>query len=606
MARATSRNAPWTIRSTHTVSQLLTERGTMSVPTALYHAVRTSNAPTTAAAERPMSGTTTKSPGGQRFLRTYRATAPRSPPGRFRQAAARYWRLARPGGAAAATRPKAASDSAISRRIFGTNSRTSGAMPPSASTLLTTRTPPVATGSSTWSKTTLPSSIGHSLTQRRPGSTTVIVKGPPRLPRCLAHPDTPRSNGPSSRAISLLASHSGQRATSVHTAHTAAGPACSAASHSNKYMLPPRNSPGDQKLAGQGARMQPFARCGNPPATTPKNDGLPAQLRRTDGDTGWERAGGYGETQGRRARGKRTEDGTGCRAGGGRDRGGQAVHGEESDDGHRVGLLALGRHPRVVELAHPGRRGERANAAHQGRVADPSAGHEQPLHAVFAAGPRHQDGGELGQRGKQIIQRHIPLARYSPQIPGVEQFLPRRLRWEKTVVRLGEQDIEQVGVHHAPGGSHAAGVHALPPVGGIGHGAVHQRAGGANVVGNDLSRVRPDGDVGDAAEVERPCGAVVTQHEQGMQERRQRRALAAAGDIARTEPGYDGQPAGLGDPGRLTQLQSAERRAAVHPVIHGLAMARHQAGRAARECRIGVSGHRAEELPNCGVQAANL
>src|SRR5215472_12441543 len=89
MAPTTRRNAPCTIRSTHTVSQLLTERGTMSVPTALYHAVSTSNAPTTAAAERPMSGTTTKSPGGQRFLRTYRSAAPRSPPGRFRQAAAR-------------------------------------------------------------------------------------------------------------------------------------------------------------------------------------------------------------------------------------------------------------------------------------------------------------------------------------------------------------------------------------------------------------------------------------------------------------------------------------------------------------------------------------
>src|SRR5689334_11695210 len=89
MTRTTRWNAPSTIRSTHTVSQPLTERGTMSVPTALYHAVSTSNAPTTAAAERPMSGTTTKSPGDQRFLRTYRATAPRLALGRFKQAAAR-------------------------------------------------------------------------------------------------------------------------------------------------------------------------------------------------------------------------------------------------------------------------------------------------------------------------------------------------------------------------------------------------------------------------------------------------------------------------------------------------------------------------------------
>src|SRR5215831_18932824 len=270
MARTTSRNAPSTIRSTHTVSQLLTERGTMSVPTALYHAVSTSSAPTTAAAERPISGTTTRSPGGQWFLRTYRPRHHGRRWGGSGKLPRDHWRLARPGGAAAACRARATSDSAISRRIFGTNSRANGAMPPSASTLLTTRTPPVATGSSTWSKTTLPSSIGHSLTQRRPGSTAVTMNGPPRLPRCFSHPDTPGSNGPSSRAISLLTSHSGQRATSVHTAHTAAGPACSVASHSNRYMLPPEETSEVKKLAGPGTRNQAFAQSGGSPATTPK------------------------------------------------------------------------------------------------------------------------------------------------------------------------------------------------------------------------------------------------------------------------------------------------------------------------------------------------
>src|SRR5690348_15062575 len=70
-----------------------------------------------------------------------------------------------------------------------------------------------------------------------------MVKEPPRLPRCLAQPDTPGSNGPSSRAISLLTSHSGQRATSIHTAHTAAGQASSVASHSNRRMPCPPKSP---------------------------------------------------------------------------------------------------------------------------------------------------------------------------------------------------------------------------------------------------------------------------------------------------------------------------------------------------------------------------
>ena len=35
---------------------------------------------------------------------------------------------------------------------------------------------------------TLPSGIGHSVTQRRPHSTSVMVNEPPRLPRCLAQP----------------------------------------------------------------------------------------------------------------------------------------------------------------------------------------------------------------------------------------------------------------------------------------------------------------------------------------------------------------------------------------------------------------------------------
>src|SRR2546429_2845721 len=114
--------------------------------------------------------------------------------------------------------------------------RTSGPHAPSTSTLLTTRTYPPATGSTRWSKMTLPSGIGHSVTQRLPASTSVMVNEPPRLPRCLAQPRVPGSNGPSSCAISLLTSHSGQRATSVHAFQTASGSASNVASHSNKYI----------------------------------------------------------------------------------------------------------------------------------------------------------------------------------------------------------------------------------------------------------------------------------------------------------------------------------------------------------------------------------
>src|SRR5262249_54250292 len=185
--------------------------------------------------------------------------------------------LTRPGGVAAATCPRATSDSPISRRIFGTNIRIRGVIPPSTSTFLTTRTRPLATGSSTWSKTTLPNSSGHSLTHRRPASTAVMVKEPPRLPRCLAQPDTPASNGPSSRAISLLASHSGQRATSVQTAHTAAGPASSVASHSNRCMTRPPGNSADIQASRPTHLKTGLRKFKQPPGQVRQKDGWPQE-----------------------------------------------------------------------------------------------------------------------------------------------------------------------------------------------------------------------------------------------------------------------------------------------------------------------------------------
>src|SRR6516225_2646167 len=86
------------------------------------------------------------------------------------------------------SRSRAHSDWLMSRRILGANILSNGPEPPYTSTLLTTRTYPSPTGSSVWSKTTVPPGTGHSLTQRRPSSTFVMMNEPPRLPRCLAQP----------------------------------------------------------------------------------------------------------------------------------------------------------------------------------------------------------------------------------------------------------------------------------------------------------------------------------------------------------------------------------------------------------------------------------
>src|SRR6266508_738882 len=75
MAPVANENAPLTIRSTHRVSQLPIGRGTMSVPMTLATAVSTNSAPTTAAAERPMSGTTMRSPPRSMAVPNHRGQA---------------------------------------------------------------------------------------------------------------------------------------------------------------------------------------------------------------------------------------------------------------------------------------------------------------------------------------------------------------------------------------------------------------------------------------------------------------------------------------------------------------------------------------------------
>src|SRR5215467_676127 len=70
---------PFTIRSTHRVSQLPTGRGTMTVPMTLLAPVRTSSPPMTAATTRAASGITmaiSPCPGGRTVREQYQPGAP--------------------------------------------------------------------------------------------------------------------------------------------------------------------------------------------------------------------------------------------------------------------------------------------------------------------------------------------------------------------------------------------------------------------------------------------------------------------------------------------------------------------------------------------------
>src|SRR5579859_3008642 len=86
-----SQNTLFTDWSTPRVSQLVTGRGTMSVPVTLYQVVRTSTAPAAPATIRAASGTTISTPDDQRLARTYPRSPEPDPAGRG-DAAGRRWR----------------------------------------------------------------------------------------------------------------------------------------------------------------------------------------------------------------------------------------------------------------------------------------------------------------------------------------------------------------------------------------------------------------------------------------------------------------------------------------------------------------------------------
>ena len=81
-----------------------------------------------------------------------------------------------------------------------------------------------------------------------------------RRPQPALPPDPrPDRDRPDSPAISLPTSHSGQRATSVHTFQTSAGSASNVASHSNRNIFRLSEARSHQKLSACGLQQHMFA-----------------------------------------------------------------------------------------------------------------------------------------------------------------------------------------------------------------------------------------------------------------------------------------------------------------------------------------------------------
>src|SRR5690606_37419731 len=118
------------------------------------------------------------------------------------------------------------------------------------------------------------------------------------------------------------------------------------------------------------------------------------------------------------------------------------------------------------------------------------------------------------------------------QVSGVEQFLAGALGRFEPVIGLGEQFVQQPLIDGSGRGDGPVDVVTGVVQPEAHHRGVDERVGGTDVVGGDVLGVAYDGDVGDAAQVERRGGTVGFGQQQGVHVRNQWGAVPADGHVA--------------------------------------------------------------------------
>jgi len=100
---------------------------------------------------------------------------------------------------------------------------------------------------------------------------------------------------------------------------------------------------------------------------------------------------------------------------------------------------------------------------------------------------------------------------------------------------------------------------------------VHEAVGRAGVEARNAAGGRQYGDVGDAAQIDHQTVFGMIRQQFLVDQRRQRRALAAGGKIGAPEVGDHLDTGGLGDPARVADLQRVRERI-IGSVQYGLAV----------------------------------
>ncbi|GAB2485913.1 hypothetical protein GCM10026982_07630 [Nocardiopsis aegyptia] len=280
--------------------------------------------------------------------------------------------------------------------------------------------------------------------------------------------------------------------------------------------------------------------------------------------------------------------------------------GEEADEGEQVGLLGVAVQAQRCGGDQSCRAQPCGEALHQDGVADPAAGGRHLGHRERAQRVRDGHGGQLREGGQQVgVRGHTDPPQRGVEVGGAEPFQPGRLRRGQRVIGIGEQVVQQGGVGCAGAGERATRVDAGPAAGHPAHGGVHEGVGGTGVERLWWGSVAHDGDVGDAAEVERGGRCTAVGEEEAVQERGQRGALAPGGHVGRSQVGDHRKAGGLGDPRGLAELEGAVDPGALGPVEQGLPVRGDQCGPTAGELLAAATGGFGELLADPGVDPAD-
>ena len=173
---------------------------------------------------------------------------------------------------------------------------------------------------------------------------------------------------------------------------------------------------------------------------------------------------------------------------------------------------------------------------------------------------------------------------------------------------MAEQLGQQRVVDPTARGQRAVGVEALHAAAQPPGGMVDQRVARTRIKGQHglpLPAWRHPGDVADPADVLHCAAQLLVAEQQRVAPRRQRRALAAGGDVARAKIGDGGDAETFGNDRRLAQLQRGPGVPGRDLVPDGLAVRRHQVG-LRTSLPQGQRGRAGERLAEEHVELAHL